>query len=203
MKTFRFLSFLILLSVSINVPGQNLVKVNVSYSINIPAGNFREYIRQTSFRGYNASITYSINRKLAIGATTGFQDFYQKNPRAVYKYPDGTAISAVVSNSIQTIPILATMQYTFLPEQPIQPYGALGIGGNFIMHSQYHGQFGINRNKFGLAVRPEIGLFIPIKKYGESGVNIAGAYNFMPYKEGDVKSLNSWGISVGAKFPVR
>lgn len=182
---------------------QNRVMLNFNYSVNTPSGKFSDYIDKTSFRGWNATVTYRINERLAVGGSAGFQDFYQKNDRALYKSADGSDISAVVSNSIQTIPVLATVQYTLSSSETFKPYVGLGAGANIVMHTQYFGQFGNDYNKLGLAVRPEVGLFIPILKERETGLNISGAYNFMPYNEGGVKSLNNWSVGLGVKFPLR
>jgi opacity protein-like surface antigen len=204
MKTLRIIAFLIFfLGSTVWVKAQHRVMMSVNYSVNVPIGSFNDYISNTSFRGWNASITYRLTEKISIGGTTGFQDFYQKNERALYKDAEGSDISAVVTNSIQTIPLLATVKYTLSTNQRIQPYVGVGVGANFIMHSQYLGQFANDYNKLGFAARPEAGLFIPLRKDGESGFNIAGAFNFLPYNQGDLKNLNNWGISVGAKFPLR
>lgn len=204
MKTLRILSFSFLfLTSGIYAYDQRRVMMNVNYSVNVPIGSFSDYIGNTSFRGWNASIAYRLNEKISIGGVIGFQDFYQKNERALYKDAEGSDISAVVTNSIQTIPLLATLKYSLSPGQTLQPYVGVGVGANFIMHGQYLGQFANDYNKLGFAARPEIGLFMPIKKDGESGVNIAGSFNFMPYSQGELKNLNNWGVSVGAKFPLR
>ena len=50
---------------------------------------------------------YNINNKLSVGLGLGFQDFYQKYPRALYKTDDNETTSAVLSNSVQIIPLLA------------------------------------------------------------------------------------------------
>lgn len=204
MKTFRMLCFLTMLLIpGIYTRAQHRVVMNINYSVNIPTGSFADYIGNTSFRGWNANISYRLNEKLSIGGTTGFQDFYQKNERALYKDTEGSDISAVVTNSIQTIPLLATVRYALTTGGSIQPYVAAGVGANFIMHSQFLGQFANDYNKLGFAARPEVGVFIPIRKEGESGINIAGSFNYMPYSQGELKNLNSWGISVGGKFPLR
>ena len=89
-------------------------------------------------------------------------------------------------------------------EQRLQPYLAIAAGANLIMRSRYLGQFADNDNKLKFAARPEVGLFVPLKKEGQAGLNIAAAFNFMPYKvEDGPKNLNSIGITVGARFPLR
>lgn len=197
-----FVAFLLFIT-AIDIHAQSRVKLNVNYSVLAPTGNFKEYVSKTSFRGWSANVTYRINKKIAVGATTGFQDYYEKTGRAVYKDVEGSDVSAVVTKSIQAIPLLATLHYHLSSGPSLQPYIGLGVGGNMILHSRYLGQFAVDNNKLGWAARSELGLFIPIRKGGESGVNIAGVFNFMPYNEDDLKNLNSWGVNVGAKFPLR
>ena len=204
MKNIKYiLSVALIILTATSIRAQHRVMMNLNYSVNVPTGNFNEYIGKTSFRGWNASVVYRVTERFAIGGTVGFQDFYEKNDRALYKTADGSDISAVVSNSIQTIPVLATVQYTLTSSELVKPFVGVGAGANFIMHSQYLGQFANDHNKLGLAVRPEIGVFIPIMRERETGLNISGAYNFMPYNEAGVKNLNSWAIGLGAKFPLR
>ena len=197
--SFRFLIIL----TGISARAQHRVMMNVNYNVSVPTGSFAEYLDNTSFRGWNASITYRLNPKLAIGAITGFQDYYKKIDRQVYKDAEGRDISAVITHSIQSVPLLATIHYTLVPEQRLQPYLAFGAGANLIMRSRYLGQFAEDENKVKFSARPEVGLFIPIKKDSEGGINISGAFNFIPYNHDDVKNFNNWGISIGAKFPLR
>lgn len=190
------------LSVNLSL-GQQRVMMEANYSINVPSGNFKNYIEKASFRGWNATIAYRVSEKLSIGGTVGFQDFYQKNERALYKNSDGADISAVVTNSIQTIPVLASIQYALMSEGLIQPYIGLGIGANMIMHTEYYGQFGSDQNKLGFAARPQAGVFIPFHTERQLGANLAVVYNLMPYKSNGVENLNNWGVNLGVKFPLR
>lgn len=203
MKTLKIFCLAFLFVLPAIAFSQHRVIMKVNYSVNLPVGSFSDHIKNTSFRGWNAGILYRVTEKISVGGTLGFQDFYQKNDRALYKDVEGRDISAVVTNSIQTIPLLATVNYSFTPAKRVQPYIGVGIGANFIMYSQYLGQFANDYNKLGFAARPEVGVFIPFRPEGESGINVAGAFNFMPYKQGDLTNLNNVGFNVGAKFPLR
>ncbi len=204
MKTYLILIFIIFsFFINTGIQAQNRVMLNLNYSVNGPTGSFKDYIGNTSFRGWNANITYRINEKIAIGATAGFQDFYEKTDRALYKDSEGRDISAVVSKSLQTIPLLATVRYSLSSSPTVNPYVGVGIGGSLIMHSRYLGEFPTDYNKLTAMIRPEVGVFLPIMKEREAGLTIAGSYNFIPYNENGIKNLNSWGISIGAKFPLR
>jgi hypothetical protein len=180
------------------------LQLDINYAIGIPGGSFKsDAVDKTSFRGWTANLMYNITDKISIGLGTGFQDFYQKYPRDVYKLSEGGEVSAVLTNSIQTIPILAQFQYRFLPGKMVQPYVGVGVGGNMIVFDQYLGEFENSTSDFQFAARPEAGLYVPFRKDGPAGIHIFGAYNYMPYKENGVDNLNNWGAGIGVKFPLR
>jgi opacity protein-like surface antigen len=205
MAMLLIISLLFLTYIPINARAQEReLQLDLNYSIGIPSGSFKtDAVDKASFRGWTANLLYNITDKISIGLGTGFQDFYQKYPRAVYKLSEGGEVSAVLTNSIQTIPILAEFQYRFLPHQVVQPYVGVGVGGNMIVFDQYLGEFDNSKSSFKFAARPEAGVFIPFRKDGPAGIHVFGAYNYMPYKEDGVDNLNNWGAGVGVKFPLR
>lgn len=182
---------------------QGRLNLNINYSINTPTGNFKDVIDKTSYRSWAASLLYGINDKLSVGLGTGFQDFYQKYPRQVYKMDDGSDISAVLTNSVQAIPILAQVQYNFTPQSAIQPYVGVGVGGNLVLYRQYVGEFENSKSKFGFAARPEAGVFVPFRKGGPSGITLRADYNYMPVKYNDLDGMSNWGAGIGVKFPLQ
>ena len=185
--------------------GQGRWMMGVNYSVAGPVGDFKNYVGKTSPRGWNANIDYQVTEKISAGLFVGFQDFYEKKDRALYKTVDGSDISAVLSNSVQMIPILANVRYQFLSTGTVQPYGALGIGANIIMNSQYLGEFAVSENKFGFAVRPAAGVFVPFRKESETGLNLSGAFNYMPHSSDniDVGNLSHWSVGIGIRFRMR
>lgn len=180
------------------------LQLDINYAIGIPGSSFKsDAVDKASFRGWTANLMYNITDKISIGIGTGFQDFYQKYPRDVYKLNEGGEVSAVLTNSIQTIPILAQFQYRLLPGKMVQPYVGVGVGGNMVVFDQYLGEFENSRSDFKFAARPEAGLYIPFRKDGPAGIHIFGAYNYMPYKTNGIDDLSNWGAGVGVKFPLR
>lgn len=179
------------------------LNLNINYSINTPAGDFKDFVNKTSYRSWAASLLYGINDKLSVGLGTGFQDFYQKYPRQVYKLEGGGDISAVLSNSVQAIPLLAQVQYNFTPQARIQPYVGVGVGGNLVLYRQYLGEFGSSKNKFGFAARPEAGVFVPFRKGGPAGITLRADYNYMPVNYNDLQGMDNWGAGIGVKFPLQ
>lgn len=189
---------------AINVQAQRgEVRLTASIAGATPLGDLKDLTDKTSLRGADITILYGINEKLSIGLNGGFQDFYQKFPRGMYKLEDGSDISAVVTNSIQTIPLLATARYNFMPQGRIQPYASVGAGGAAVLHKQYLGEYPNETNKFSFAARPAIGVYIPFRKQGEVGVNVGINYNYIAYKESGVSNLSYLGFTVGIGFPMR
>ena len=203
MKSIRIV-FAILFSVlfSFAKAQKGQTKFNIEYNVGVPVGDFKNFVSTTSYRGFNASVLHGVSDKISVGLATGFQDFYQKNARQLYHFSDGSDVSAVVTYTIQTIPILADVKYNFNPAVTIQPYAGIGVGGNMIAYNQLFGEFGNQQSKFGFAARPELGLFIPFRNK-VSGFNIGASYNIMPFKEGDFKNLNSMGIHAGVSIPLK
>lgn len=181
---------------------QGSLRLNVNYTVANPSGSLKDYVEDASWRGWTANLLYGINDRLSVGLGIGFHDFYQKYPRAVYPLQEGGEISAVLTNSLQTIPVMAAVQYKLVAEGSFQPYVGVGIGGNFIIYNQYVGEFSNSQSNFGFALRPEAGVYIPISKR-DFGININGIYNYMPYNKNGLSNLNSWGIGAGVRFSIR
>jgi opacity protein-like surface antigen len=198
-------SLLLLTSIPFGARSQErTLQLDLNYAVGIPSGSFKsDVIDKTSSRGWTANLMYNVTERLSVGLGFGFQDFYQKYPRDVYKLQEGGEVSAVVTNSIQTIPLLAQVQYRFLPGKTVQPYVGVGVGGNMVVFDQYLGEFENSKSSFKFAARPEAGLFIPFRKEGPAGIHVFGAYNYMPYNTDGVDNLSNWGAGVGVKFPIR
>jgi opacity protein-like surface antigen len=183
---------------------QGELRLTVNYSVAVPAGDLKDFTPDVSPRGGELSFLYGISDKLSLGLTGSYQDFYEKYPRQVFDMGDGTDISAVLSNSVQLIPVLATVRYNFTPTARIQPYLAAGVGGNIIIMRQYFGEYvAASEDKVGFAARPEAGVFIPLSKNKLVGANLSAVYNYMPFNAADFNNLNNLAFRLGVNFPLR
>jgi opacity protein-like surface antigen len=178
-------------------------RIDVSYSAAYPTGSFKDFVSDGSYRGVDIKILFGISDNLSVGFGTGFQDFYQKYPRQVYKLADGSDVSAVVSNSLQTVPLLARAEYNFMPEGRVNPFVAAGVGGDIVLYRQYLGEFGDSKNKFAFQAQPEAGVFYPFRAGGQTGIKISGYYNVIPFKYNGMDNLNNFGFKIGISFPTR
>jgi outer membrane protein with beta-barrel domain len=180
------------------------IKLNINYGIGIPASSgLKDYVSKTSFRGWNANLMYELNDQLSLGLGVGSQSFYERYPRALYKTADGNDVSAVLTNTITSMPVLFQGQYNLLPEAKIQPYVGLGVGANIGTYNQYFGEFADSKTKVGFAARPEAGIMIPVGRYKESSIVVGGAYNYLPFKQDNLTNMNNIGFHAGFRFPLR
>lgn len=181
---------------------QGTWKLNLNYQVALPGGNHKTMFSDPSYRGWSGAALYGVTDQLQVGLEAGFQDFYQKTDRAVY-HEAGSDVSAVISNSIQTIPLMVKGKYMFTTEGFVRPFASVALGGNLVQYRKFYGQFSESDTKFGFAAQPELGLHIPVGKSGNTGLHIAAGYNLMPYKFGDADGLNSALLKVGVSVPLR
>lgn len=182
---------------------QQKVQLRIGYNINTPVGDaFKSLVNKTSFRGFNADLSYPLNPRLNVGLGMAYNDYLQKFPRQEYQTKDGT-ISAVLSNSIQTTPVLAKVNYQLTPGGIIRPYVGAGAGFNVVRYSQYLGQFPSSKTSFKPAVGADAGINVPFSANNAAGFNLGVNFNYLPYDNGIAKNLNNWGVHAGVFFPLK
>ncbi|MBC8034265.1 MAG: hypothetical protein H7Y03_08975, partial [Chitinophagaceae bacterium] len=129
-KTLACLSFALLFCLAANtVHAQYGLQLKVGYNANIPVGTFQDFMGKNSFRGFNGELTLPLNNKLRLGLGVSHADYWERFGREVYTTKEGQQISAVLTNSIQTTPILFKAEYTPAPKGLIRPYIEAGVGG--------------------------------------------------------------------------
>lgn len=179
-------------------------KFSLQYNYGIPLGDFKNnYIANSSPRGFMGDLSFGLNYKWALGVGVGFQDYSHKYDRSVYNLAENQQVSGVLSNSIQTVPLLFKVYYTPLGGTGlIQPYISAGAGVNFVTYNQYLGEFSSYNNSQGrLAAMADAGVIVPFKKWNNSVSFLLGAsYNYTDFKESGASNLTNLGIHAGFTF---
>jgi hypothetical protein len=181
-------------------------KLDLNYNYGFPLGSFKnDIISNASPRGFSGSFMYGISRKFDLGLYAGYQDYYQKYPRAVYQTDNHEVTSGVLSNSIQSMPILLKAGFSPLGEThaPVKPYITVGAGYTIINFTQYLGEFGGTTTNGGFSAMGSAGVKIPFGKYSSSGVNIGADYNYVSYNKYGYNNLNNVSVHAGVFFPLR
>jgi hypothetical protein len=180
------------------------LNLSLNYNYSIPTGHFKnDLVSNHSPRGFSADLLYPFSDNWSGGLTTGFQDYYQKYPRALYHLSNTQDISAVLTNSVQITPIMIKVKYFPTLQSMLKPYISLAAGGNIIDNKQYYGEFGNNLTNFGFRAEGGLGLLIPFRKTGTSGINIGANYAYAPYHKNGLTDLNSINIQAGVQLHLR
>lgn len=177
---------------------------DLNYNYSMPVSGFKsDLINNNSPRGFMAGLMYSFSNKLSGGLEFGYQDYYQQYPRALYPLSKTQEVSAVLTNSIQTTPVLLSAMYFPLNESFIKPYVSFGAGANFIDFKQYLGEFGSGQTNVGFRAQGGLGVLIPFGKFSSSGFNVGANYDYAPYNMNGYKDLNSVNLHAGITLELR
>ncbi len=198
-------SLFILLCFYLPAKAQNQpLKLELNYNYSFPTDNFKsDIISNTSPRGFVGNLMYPFSTKWSAGLEYGFQDYYQKYPRALYHLSNTQDISAVVGYSVQQTPILIKAKYFMASKSFIKPYLSLAAGANIIDYKKYYGEFGSSQSNLGFRAQGGLGVLIPFKKTGTSGINIGANYDYAPYHKNGLTDLNSINVRAGIQLQLR
>lgn len=202
MKSIKIIIAIPFFLFSVAFAQQGTFKVDVNYTVGLPVGNLEKLTDQTSWRGGEVAFMYGLSDRASIGLQVGTQDFYKKYPRTLI-HESGSDISAVITNSIQVMPIMLKGSWKLAPMGAIQPFIALAAGGNVIQYRKYYGEFADSRSKFGFAAQPSAGINIPFGKNSRAGFQLAAGFNYMPFKYGDADGLNHGVVKAGVSIPLQ
>ncbi|RNI40012.1 porin family protein [Hanamia caeni] len=200
-----FIASLLLMCFCVPAMAQNTpLNLELNYNYSMPASHFKsDLISDGSPRGFSASLLYPASNQLSVGLAVGFQDYYQKYPRALYNLNKTQQISAVLTNSIQTTPVMAKAKYFPAIQSSLKPYVSLAAGANIIDNKQYYGQYGNSESNVGFRAEGGLGLLIPFKKGSTSGINIGANYALAPYHKFGYTDLNTFNVQAGVQIHLR
>jgi opacity protein-like surface antigen len=199
-----FTAFSMIMTVCFSeVKAQDKLTFKIGYNTGMPVGSFKDMMGKNSFSGFLGELNYPVNEKLRVGLGVSYNDYYEKIPRQLYHTGEGT-VSAVVSNSIQTTPVMVKAAYELTNGNFIRPYAGIGAGFNLISYTKYFGEFGNKKTAFKPAAGAEAGINIPFNRETRvSGINLGAHFNYLPFDYNELSYLNNWGIHVAAYFPLR
>lgn len=167
-----------------------------SLNVGVPLSHLSELTPAVSGRGAGLAGLYGITDRFSLGLALDRQDFYQKYPRQVYHYA-GSDISAVISNSIQTTPLVVKGKYLLTSSGTLVPYVTAGIGADFIHYSKYYGEFSDDNAAINFAGQAAFGAQLPLSPSHRTSLFLEAEYNFLPYSYKDAHGLSFVGIKAG------
>ena len=192
----------------LSASAQQKLKMELSYNVSSPLGSFKnDFINKTSYRGGSGELSYAFNQKFSLGLHSSFQSYYQKYDRQVYKLQGNQAVSAVVTNTMDIVPVM--LRGTFFPmgattNAKVQPYVSAGAGISMVNYGQYLGEFGGTQAAAPFAAQAGTGIKIPFgNAYSQTAFKIGATYNYANYKRNELKNLNTVGFNAGVVFALK
>jgi hypothetical protein len=207
MKAKPYFLSIFLFIIVLQAAAQERTTMGIQYQYAIPMGAFKkDLIDQGSARGINVDILYAINPRWRVGGGLSYQDFYQKNPRNTYQMGDGSDISAVVSNSVQTTALMA--KGVFMPlgadSTRLQPFISLGAGANMVQYNQLLGEFSNGDDVWiRFAAQGGAGVKYALGEKGRTSLSLGAVYNYMPLNQLGIKNINNLALQAGVRFILR
>lgn len=207
LKKSTFSLTIMLLVAMLPLAAQERTTLGLQYQYALPMGSFKaDFIEKGSPRGLSVDLMYAINPQWRVGGNFIYQDFYQKNARNTYRLSDGSDISAVISNSVQTSALMA--KGMFLPRgmdsSRLQPYISAGAGVNMVQYSQQYGEFSNGEDvSIRLALQGGVGLQYAVGAKRRTAITLGAAYNYMPLNQFEIKNVNNLAIQAGVRFTLR
>jgi hypothetical protein len=207
----KIATFMVIVSVCVagsSASAQEKLKMELSYNVGSPLGSFKnDFINKTSYRGGSGEISYAINPKFSLGLHAGFQSYYQKYDREVYKLQGNQTVSAVVTNTMEIVPLM--LRGTYFPmgsvaTDKVQPYVSAGAGVSLVNYGQYLGEFGGTEASSPFSAQAGAGIKIPFGKgYNPTAFKLGATYNYTGYKRNEISNINTVGFNAGIVFPLR
>lgn len=180
--------------------------VALQYSYALPQASLKQDVTEKgSGRGAMIDLQYKINPLYSIGLGFGWQDYFEKFPRKQYQTGENEVTSAILTNSVQIIPIMAKGRFYPLGNEQksiVQPYVSAGAGFSLINFEQYLGQFGGSDNKLSFSWQGGAGADIRFSKTSRAGFTLGAHYTNTAYKQFGFGNFNSINILAGIYIPM-
>ncbi len=146
--------------------------MGLSWNVSVPTGDASNFVGETSLRGGQFEFRNFLTSRLSLGGSLGWNGYQEYEPRATYSIENG-AITTDLTKFVYTLPVLVNAHHYFPVSEYVLPYVGAGIGAKYSRHAIYYNIYATEENKWGFAVRPEVGVIFP---WGGGGVLLAADY---------------------------
>ncbi len=196
MKNIRYIVLGLSLMIALNGNGQEVDYYStVNYGISVPLGDTRDFIANTSFRGFSFEFGRFLTEEISIGFGFAWSVFNESFPRDTYELEDLT-LTGNLYRYINAFPLMAIGRYYFNPDSQVRPYVGLASGAYVIAKVSDFGVHRFENKNWHFGVAPEAGVIIGIGT--EAFVNLGARYNHAFKSGGDTHSWLS--IQAGVTF---
>jgi opacity protein-like surface antigen len=184
-----------LLMITQNAYCQQPGYMSVQYAVSFGSGDLGDFISQPSFRGALFEYRSAIKDNLLWGFDIGWNVFYEEKENDTYT--DGTqSLTGKQYRTQNQLPMLVSIDYLLISDQPLKPYVGLGIGTMYTERTTDMGTWRILENPWHFALKPEVGLLYELSYSTSAKV---GVKYYAGFKSGELDEAQNY-ISVSAGF---
>lgn len=170
------------------------------WDVNQPVGS-NDFINQMSSVGTRLGFRKRLNEddRLWVGGDFSWAVYKQYVPYTTY-YTSSGATSTDLYNYSYNYALTANMDYMFRStDKIILPYAGLGIGLAYNKFAQYYNIYNYSSEKWGLMLRPEIGVLIGFSENASWRMNVAAHFDYSTAADKDVgySNFTNFGVRIG------
>lgn len=195
-----FLTLIIIFMLSVNVFAQQGYG-GISWSIGLPEEDLKDYIDETSYRGFGIDFRSFVTKSISIGGYTGWNIMDQRVDGTI-EFDNG-AVTGTQIRYVNSFPIMLTGHiHIGGPRSAIRPYFGIGVGTYYVIQRLEIGINAFEKNDWHFGLAPEVGFLFPTDYVS---VLTSLKYN-QAFKSGepitkDNKAFSYWTINIGFLFP--
>lgn len=200
MKTTKYILYILaafVLFPCIGAKAQTGSEFFLSYNFGVPLADSKEYVPTVSYIGAEVNYKYFLKKNISLSFSAGWNVFY-KETKDLLSLPNAD-VSGLQNRYINTVPLLAGVQYYFGKDNNMRPYAGVNIGALYLTRRLQIGVYDLTENSWHFMVQPEIGLLLEIDRY--SDVMFGITYNYGTPSKSDITGKDvteSWiGIKIG------
>jgi opacity protein-like surface antigen len=184
------------------IPSQlfgQLKYTSTNYMVSIPFGDSKDYIENTSFRGFGFEFGQFVddNDQLAIGLGFSWNVFNENIDEAVIERGTAT-ITGKQFRYINALPIYVNTSYYFKDQDSkIKPYAGIGVGTMYKEQRTEIGVFAISDKKWHFAIYPHAGVLFALGN--DAHINLDLKYH-QAFASGNSDAVSFLSVNAGLHF---
>jgi hypothetical protein len=132
----------------------------IGYDIAMPMASLRDYLSETSFRGFEMGAFWPVWKSLHLGPVFSYHLFYEEEGTKTYPTDNG-AVTANLYRYTKSWTVAAAARYFFLdPEATLRPFVGLRMGVAFVTAATLVADLSLYDTPTGFALSPEAGFLV-------------------------------------------
>lgn len=197
MKHFQIFALAALFLVCAHAPShaQNWFGI-ASWNISIPEGNTKDFVDETSFRGFGLEFRKQFRPATTVGIMGSWEVFHERTDEAI-DFGFGS-VSGSQDRYINSFPIMLGLHRYFGNEGGLRPYIGINGGGFVLIRTVRIGLAEVEEDTWEWGIMPEVGFVKPLQR--GAGLIVNARYSMALTGEdlaGNDEQLTYWGVRIG------